>query len=83
MKGNKKGFNKDISSKRKTRENAGSLLNGAGKLMTKDMERAEVLIAFFALAFPDKAGLQESWVSDAREKVRSKEYLALVEKENI
>ncbi|KAK4825453.1 hypothetical protein QYF61_027608 [Mycteria americana] len=43
VKGDKKGFCKYLSGKRKTRKNVGSLLNGAGDLVTQDMEKAEVL----------------------------------------
>lgn len=43
IKGNKKGFSRCNSSKRKTSGNMGPLLNGAGGLVTKDMEKAEVL----------------------------------------
>ncbi|GAB0184094.1 mitochondrial enolase superfamily member 1 [Grus japonensis] len=60
MKDNKKGFYKYISSKRKTLENVGLLLNGAGDLVTKDMEEVKVLNIFFTLTF---AGLNklEKW----------------------
>lgn len=43
LKGNKKGFYIN----RKPRENVGPLLNGAGALVTKEMEKAKVLNAFF------------------------------------
>lgn len=39
----------------------GLLLNAAGELVRKDMEKADVLIAFFALAFADKTGLRNLW----------------------
>lgn len=48
VKGNKKGFYKYINSKRKSRENMGQLLNGAGELVARDMEKAKVLSVFFA-----------------------------------
>ncbi|GAB0204020.1 mitochondrial enolase superfamily member 1 [Grus japonensis] len=41
VKDNEKGFYKYINSKRKTRENMGQLLNGAGELVTRDMEKAK------------------------------------------
>ena len=47
VKGNKKCFCRYIISRRMTRENVGSLLNGTGALVTQDMEKAEVLKAFF------------------------------------
>ncbi|KAK4824554.1 LOW QUALITY PROTEIN: hypothetical protein QYF61_016158 [Mycteria americana] len=49
------------------------LLNEAGDLVTKDMEKVEVLNAFFTLVFTDKIGLQESQVLETRGKVWRKE----------
>ncbi|GAB0199208.1 mitochondrial enolase superfamily member 1 [Grus japonensis] len=60
VKDNKKGFFKYISSKRKTRENVGPLLNEVGALVMEDTEKAELLNAFFASVFTAKAGPQES-----------------------
>jgi len=40
VKGNKKGFFKYISSKWKTRDNVGLLLNEVGALVTEDAEKA-------------------------------------------
>ncbi|GAB0207863.1 hypothetical protein GRJ2_003252000 [Grus japonensis] len=60
VKDNKKGFFKYISSKRKTRENVGLLLNEVGALVTEDTEKAELLNAFFASVFTAKVGPQES-----------------------
>ncbi|KAK4826229.1 hypothetical protein QYF61_006270 [Mycteria americana] len=51
MKDNKKGFYKYISSKSKTLEHGGLLLNGAKDLVTKDMEKDKVLNVFFILIF--------------------------------
>lgn len=58
VQGNKKGFCKCISSRRKTWKNVDLLLNGSGGLLTKDMEKADVFNAFFASFFTDKTGLQ-------------------------
>ncbi|GAB0202599.1 mitochondrial enolase superfamily member 1 [Grus japonensis] len=66
VKDNKKGFFKYISSKRKTRENVGPLLNEVGALVTEDTEKAELLNAFFALVFTAKVGPQESQTMEGR-----------------
>lgn len=49
VKGNKNSFSRYISRKRKTRENMGLVLNGAGDLETKGMEKVKFLNAFFTL----------------------------------
>lgn len=46
-KGNMKGVYKYVNSKRKTRENTRPLLKGAGKLVTKNTEKAKVFNATF------------------------------------
>jgi len=46
--------------KKKTRENGILLLSEAGERVTQDMEKAEVLNAFFALVFTGKTSFQES-----------------------
>ena len=68
VKDNKKGFFKHISSKRKTRDNVGPLLNEVGVLVTEDTEKAELLNAFFASVFTTKADPQESQALEVREK---------------
>ena len=67
VKRNKKDL-KYTGNKRKTRGNVGLLLNGAGDLVTKDMEKAGVLGAFFALDFTGKTSLQQSQNPETREK---------------
>ncbi|GAB0186866.1 mitochondrial enolase superfamily member 1 [Grus japonensis] len=69
---------KYTSSKRKTRENAGSLLNGAGALVMEDTEKAELLNAFFASVCTAKAGPQESQTLEVGKKVWRKEDFPLV-----
>ena len=68
LKGNK-CFYRYISSKRKVRKNVGLLLNGAGELMTKDVEKAKILNAFLDSVFIGKTGFQESEISETSEKV--------------
>ncbi|GAB0203414.1 mitochondrial enolase superfamily member 1 [Grus japonensis] len=60
VKDKKKGFFKYISSKRKTRENVGLLLNEVGALISEDAEKAELLNATFASVFAAQASPQES-----------------------
>ncbi|GAB0201042.1 titin-like [Grus japonensis] len=55
-----KGFFNYISSRRKTGEKVGPLLNGVGALVMEDTEEAELRNAAFASAFVAKAGPQES-----------------------
>lgn len=43
----KKGFCKYTTGKKKTEKNVHSVLSGAGSLMTKNMEKAQVLRDFF------------------------------------
>ncbi|KAK4824032.1 hypothetical protein QYF61_009623 [Mycteria americana] len=52
------------SSKSKSRQNAGSLLNKAGNIMTKDTGRAKVLGAFFGSFFRGRPTLQEDKVRE-------------------
>ncbi|GAB0206849.1 mitochondrial enolase superfamily member 1 [Grus japonensis] len=83
VKDNKKGFFKYISSKRKTRENVGPLLNEVGALVTEDTEKAELLNAFFASVFTAKASPQESQTLEVGEKVWRKDDLPLVEEDRV
>ena len=66
VKDNKKGFFKHISSKEKTRDNVGLLLNEVGVLVMEDAKKAEFLNAFFASLFSAKAGPQESQALEVR-----------------
>ncbi|KAK4806872.1 hypothetical protein QYF61_012593 [Mycteria americana] len=58
VKYNKKGFFRYVSSKQKHREDRGLLLNRAGKLVTTNADKAEVLNTFFASVFIGIAGPQ-------------------------
>lgn len=64
---------------RKTKENVSLLLKGVGALVTKDIEKAELLNAFLALVFTAKACPQESQNLDTREEFWRKEDLPLIE----
>jgi len=79
VKGKKKGF--FISSKWKTRDNVGLLLNEAGVVVVEDTEKAELLNAFFASVFTTKAGPQASHSLEEREEAWRKEDLLLVERD--
>ncbi|XP_068785519.1 uncharacterized protein [Struthio camelus] len=83
VKDNKKAFFKYIRSKRKTRENVGPLLNGAGALVTKDTEKAELLNAFFASVFTAKASPEEFQTLETREEGWRKEDSPLVEEDQV
>jgi len=78
---NNKGFYNYISSKRKTRDNVGLLLNEAGVLVTEDAEKAELLNAFYASVFSAKAGPQESQTLEAREEAYREDDFPLVEED--
>ena len=77
----KKGFFNYISSKRKTRDNAGLLLNEVGVLVTEDTEKAELLSAFFASVFSAKAGTQESQAPEVREEAHREDDFPLVKED--
>ncbi|CAM5082368.1 unnamed protein product [Natator depressus] len=58
VKSNKKGFFKYVSNKKKVKESVGPLLNEGGNLVTEDVEKANVLNAFFAFVFRNKVSSQ-------------------------
>lgn len=81
LKDNKKGFFK--YNKRKTRENVGLVLNGAGTQVTEDTEKAEILNYFFALVLTVKDSLRESLTQETRKKFWRKGDLPLVEEDRL
>ncbi|CAM5090430.1 unnamed protein product [Eretmochelys imbricata] len=58
VKGNKKGFFRYVSNKKKVKESVRPLLNEEGNLVTEDVEKANVLSAFFASVFTNKVSSQ-------------------------
>ena len=66
-KDNRKGFFNYVSSKRKTRENVGLLLNDMGALVKEDTEKAELLNTFFASVLTAKTVPHESQILEIRE----------------
>ncbi|CAM5091720.1 unnamed protein product [Eretmochelys imbricata] len=58
VKSNKKGFFRYFSKKKKVKESVGPLLNEGGNLVTEDVEKANVLNAFFASVFTNKVSSQ-------------------------
>ncbi|CAM4623698.1 unnamed protein product [Caretta caretta] len=55
---NKKGFFRYVGNKKKAKESVGPLLNEGGNLVTEDVEKANVLNAFFASVFTNKVSSQ-------------------------
>ncbi|XP_062425881.1 uncharacterized protein LOC134137198 [Rhea pennata] len=82
VKDNRKGFFKCISSKRKTRENVGLLLKGAGALVTRDTEKA-VLLNSGNSEILNPGSPHESRSLEVREKVQRREDFPLVEEDRI
>ncbi|CAM5108800.1 unnamed protein product [Eretmochelys imbricata] len=62
VKSNKKGFFRYVSNKKKVRESVGLLLNEGVNLVTEDVEKANVLNAFFASVFTNKVSSQTTAV---------------------
>jgi len=81
VKDSKKSFCKYISSKQKTRDNVGLLLNEMGVLVMEEAKKAELLNALFASTFNAKAGPQESQALETREEACRKNDLPLVEED--
>ncbi|KAK4832509.1 hypothetical protein QYF61_023574 [Mycteria americana] len=90
MKNNKKSFYRNISSKRKTKENMDLLQNmglllpaGTEDLLTKGTEKAKVLITFFTSVLTHKTNPQQSQASAIRGKFWSKDDLPSVEEDQV
>ena len=66
VKGNKKSFYRYLGDKRKTRENVGPLQKETGDLVTRDMEKAEVLNDFFASVFTSKCSSHTTQVAEGK-----------------
>lgn len=64
-----KGFYKHTCSKMKVGKNVDPLLNEAGALVAKGMEKGKVLKAFFISVFTGNTSLQESHTSESIGKV--------------
>ncbi|CAM5151080.1 unnamed protein product [Eretmochelys imbricata] len=58
VKSNKKGFFRYVGNKKKAKESVGPLMNEGGNLVTEDVEKANVLNAFFASVFINKVSSQ-------------------------
>ncbi|CAM5102191.1 unnamed protein product [Natator depressus] len=58
VKSNKKGFFRYVGNKKKAKESVGPLLNEGGNLVTEDVEKANVLNAFFPSVFTNKVSSQ-------------------------
>ncbi|CAM4695697.1 unnamed protein product [Lepidochelys kempii] len=58
VKSNKKCFFRYVGNKKKAKESVGPLLNEGGNLVTEDVEKANVLNAFFASVFTNKVSSQ-------------------------
>ncbi|CAM4588838.1 unnamed protein product [Lepidochelys olivacea] len=58
VKSNKKGFFRYVGNKKKAKESVGPLLNEGGNLGTEDVEKANVLNAFFASVFTNMVSSQ-------------------------
>ncbi|CAM4571676.1 unnamed protein product [Caretta caretta] len=63
IKSNKKGFFRYVGNKKKVKESVGPLLNEGGNIVTEDVEKANVLNAFFASVFTNKVSSQSTALS--------------------
>lgn len=55
-----------IGNKRNTRENVDPLHKGMGDLVTRDMEKAEVLNDFFASVFTEKCSRHTTQLTESK-----------------
>jgi len=75
--------NTSRSDQKKTREIVCPLLKETGYLVTQDMEKAELMNAFFASVFTSMTGLQESQGPETNGKIWSKAVIPLVEEHQV
>ncbi|KFV13270.1 hypothetical protein N340_03166, partial [Tauraco erythrolophus] len=66
IKGNKKNFYRYVSDKKRSKENVSPLQKETGDLATQDMEKAEVLNAFFASVFTGKSSSCTAQVTEGK-----------------
>lgn len=79
IKDNKKGFCKYMRDKKNTRENLDPLLNKTRDFVKHNMEKAELLNAFFTTVFINMTSLQECQVPETRGKGWTREDVPLME----
>ena len=83
MKSNRKSFYRYISSKKKARINVGLLLNVARNLVSKGMQKAEILNVFFTLVFTYLNCLNVSQAPVSCGKVWNKDDLSPVKEDQV
>ena len=66
VEGNKKAFYRYVSDRRQTRENVDPLRKEAGELVTRDVEKAEVLNDFFASLFNSKCSSHTAQAAECK-----------------
>jgi len=81
VKDNKKGFFNYISSKRKTRDNVGPLLNEAGVLVTEDAKKVGVIECLLCFSLQCQGRPCESQALEVREEAYREDDLSLVEED--
>jgi len=80
---NKNKFYRYMSNKRKAREDVGPLWKETGNLLTRDMEKAEVLNDFFASVFTGKGSSHTTQATESKGMNLEKEDLPAVGKDQV